>query len=138
RRWIEVITRETLERVPLFRGGDPLLLSQVSMALQPRVAWPGEAIVTQGEPGSEMFLICRGEAEVLDGDRVKAMLHDGDCFGEIALLMSAPRTATVRARSQCDLFVLNKTDFNQILRDQPQFAAAIKEVARSRYSCTIG
>src|SRR5262249_23833053 len=109
RRWFEVINREALERVPLFKGGDPLFLSQVSMALRPQTAAPGETIIRKGEPGSEMYLICRGDVEVLDGaGRVIAAMREGDCFGEVALLLSEPRTATVRARTLCDLFVLEK------------------------------
>src|SRR5262249_32694785 len=126
RRWFEVIDRETLERVPLFHGGDPLLLSQVSMALRPRAAAPGEVVVEKGEVGSEMYLICRGEVEVLDGaGRVLATLREGDCFGEVALLLSEPRNATVRAKTLCDLFVLEKADFSRILRDHHQFAHAM-------------
>ena len=134
RRWFEVINRETLERVPLFRGGDPLFLSQVGIAIRPRAASAGEVIIRKGEVGAEMFLICRGEVEVLDdsGD-VRAVLRDGDCFGEIALVLSQARAATVRAKTFCDLFVLNKSDFDRILQDHPQFTAAIEQIARQRY-----
>ena len=138
RRWYEVIDRETLERVPLFRGGDPLLLNQVSMALRPHAAAAGEVIINKGDPGAEMYLISRGEAEVLDGSgKVLATLREGDCFGEIALLLSERRTATVRARTACDLFVLDREDFVRILRDQPQFARAITEIARERYDKAV-
>ncbi len=134
RRWFEVVNRETLDRVPLFRGGDPLLLSQVGIALRPQAAKAGETLIRKGDVGEEMFLICRGEVEVLDDEgRVKATLRDGDFFGEIALVYSQPRTATVRAKTLCDLFVLNKYDFDRILKDHPQFAAAIKEKAAERY-----
>ena len=54
------------------------------------------------------------------------------------LLLSEPRTATVRAKTTCDLFVLDKADFSRILRDHPQFAHAIKKVARERYNKTVG
>ncbi|HKD36017.1 MAG TPA: cyclic nucleotide-binding domain-containing protein, partial [Pirellulales bacterium] len=139
RRWFEVINRETLERVPLFRGGDPLFLSQVGTTLRPLAATAGEAIIKRGEPGSEMYLICRGEVEVLDGGgKVLATLRDGDCFGEVALLLSEPRTATVRAKTPCDLFVLDKSDFGRILQDHLQFAQAIKQIALDRYNKTVG
>ncbi len=139
RRWFEVINRETLERVPLFRGGDPLFLSQVGTALHPRAASAGEIVIKKGEPGSEMYLICRGEVEVLDGaGKVLATLRDGDCFGEVALLLSEPRTATVRAKTACDLFVLDKSDFSRILQDHLQFAQAIKQIALERYNKTVG
>ncbi len=138
RRWFEAINREALERVPLFRGGDPLFLSQVSMALQPEATAPGETIIKEGETGSEMYLICRGEVEVVDkSGKVVATLREGDCFGEVALLLSEPRTATVRAKSQWDLFILDKTDFSRILRDHQQFAEAIKEIAHERYNKAV-
>ena len=120
--------------MPLFKGGDPLFLSQVSMALQPRARRPARRSSQKGEPGTEMYLICRGEVEVLDGaGKVQATLRDGDFFGEMALLLSEPRTATVRAKTICDLFVLEQADFSRILRDHPQFAEAIKEIAQARY-----
>jgi glucose-6-phosphate 1-dehydrogenase len=138
RRWFEIVTREGLERVPLFKGSDPLFLNQVSMALRPRTAAAGDVIVQKGEPGSDMYLIVRGEVEVLDGKgKVMATLRDGDCFGEVALLLSEPRTATVRAKTVCDLFVLEKADFCRILRDQQQFAHALEAIARERYNKVI-
>lgn len=138
RRWFEVIDRETLERVPLFRGGDPLMLNQVSMALRPQTAAPGEVIVTKGETGSDMYLLCRGEAEVVDDKgQVIGVLHEGGCFGEIALLLERPRTATVRAKTLCDLFVLEKADFLRILRENPGFSTAICQIAQERYDSVV-
>lgn len=134
RRWFEVVNRETLERVPLFRDGDPLLLNQVSMALRPRAFAAGDVIVHEGEPGEEMFVICRGELEALNAHgEVLRVMKEGDCFGEIALLLSEKRTATVRARTACDLFVLDRKHFGQILKEHEQFASAVRQVARSRY-----
>jgi glucose-6-phosphate 1-dehydrogenase len=138
RRWFEVVNRETLEQVPLFRGGDPLLLNQVSMALVPRAAAPGETIIHKGDTGTEMYLISRGEVEVLDGrGQVQRIFREGDCFGEVALLLSTPRTATVRARTPCDLFVLERADFSRILREHQQFARTIEEMARERYNMAV-
>ena len=51
--------------------------------------------------------------------------------------MSTPRTANVRAKTSCDLFVLDKADFSRILRDSPQFASAVQQVARERYNVTV-
>ena len=138
RRWFEVINRETLERVPLFSGADPVLLGQVSTLLRPRAVHAGATIVSLGEPGSDMFLISRGEVEVIDAaGQVVAVLHDGDYFGEIALLLALPRTATVRARTPCDMFVLERGAFSQILRDNEHFAKTIEAAARERYGKVV-
>jgi glucose-6-phosphate 1-dehydrogenase len=134
RRWYEVVTSESLQRVPLFRGAEALLLNQVVLALTPRAASPGEVIIKKGDIGTEMFVIVRGDVEVLDDDgHVRATLHPGDCFGEVALLFAEPRNATVRATSPCDLFVLEKGDFARILRDHTQLAEAVMQIARERY-----
>ena len=60
-------------------------------------------------------------------------LSDGEFFGEISLLLSQPRTASVRAATPCNLFVLHKADFDRVLKDHPQFAASLRETVRKRY-----
>jgi glucose-6-phosphate 1-dehydrogenase len=138
RQWFEIVTHETLDRVPLFKGSDPLLLSQVCMALEPRSAVAGEVIVKKGDPGTEMYLICRGEVEIIDGKgQVINTLREGDCFGEIALVLPQRRIATVRAKTPVNLFVLERTEFTRILREHPKFAQAIREVAQARYNATV-
>lgn len=135
RRWFEVVSPDLLKRVALFQDGDLLFLSQVIQALRPEMAEAGEMIIRKGEIGRSMYLLARGEVEVLDDSgQVLKVLKDGDFFGEVALLMSTPRVANVRARTSCDLFVLDKADFSRILHDHPQFAQGVMKVAKERYS----
>jgi CRP-like cAMP-binding protein len=138
RQWHEVVTEEVLKKVDLFKDGDMLFLSQVIMALRPKQAALGELIIKKGDMGKEMYLIVRGEVEVLDelGNVIKT-LKDGEIFGEIAILMSKPRTANVRAQTPCDFFVLEKADFNRILHDHQQFAEAICRIAQERYDLKL-
>ncbi len=78
-----------------------------------------------------MYFVCRGRAEVPgDGDKVLKTLNEGDYFGELALLFSKPRTASVRAVTPCDLFVLDQDDFNRVVEAHPEFAASLEEIAR--------
>lgn len=138
RSWFEVVTPEVLEKSPMFAGADPLLLNSVIMALHSCSAEAGETIIRIGDIAKEMYLISRGQVEVVDkAGKVIRTLKDGDFFGEVGLLMSTPRTATIKALTQCDLFVLKKADFSRILRDHPQFAETMITVAKERYDLAV-
>jgi glucose-6-phosphate 1-dehydrogenase len=136
--WFEVVTPEVLERAPLFQGADLLLLRTVIMALRARSAAAGDIIIQRGAPADQMYLLCQGEVEVLDaGGKVVSILNEGDFFGELALLVPGPRTATVRAKSACDLFELTRADFARIMRDHPHFAESMTKVAKERYQLAL-
>jgi CRP-like cAMP-binding protein len=138
RRWHEVVTEEVLRCVPLFKDGDRLFLEQVVMALDARQADAGEVVIKKGDIGRELYLVARGQVEVIgETGKVLKVLRDGDIFGEIAVLTSQPRTADVRAKTACDLFVLDKADFSRILRDNPHIAEAVKQIAKERYRINI-
>lgn len=138
RRWFEVVTPDVLARTTLFKGAEPLLLNTLITALCPKAAAPGEVIIKQGDLTKEMYLICRGEVEVIDGSgNVVKVLKDGDVFGETALIKSQPRTATIKAKTPCDFLVLGRNDFTRILREYPPFAEGIRKVAEERYNVCI-
>jgi glucose-6-phosphate 1-dehydrogenase len=134
RHWTEVINRSVLDRVPLFKGANDTLMHTLTLALTPASASAGEDIVRKDEVGKEMYFLSRGSVEVVDGaGKVVKTLGEGDFFGELALLCDQPRSATVRAKTPCDLFVLEQGDFNRALKEYPQFAESVNEVARTRY-----
>jgi glucose-6-phosphate 1-dehydrogenase len=135
RKWVEILNREALEKVPLFEGADAVLLASLIMALKPVVFQPGDVVIRKGEIGREFYLISRGEVEVMDGSgTLVATLGEGNFFGEISLLTSAPRNATVRAKSYCDFFVLDKSEFTRVLREHPRFLKSMMEIAQARYN----
>jgi glucose-6-phosphate 1-dehydrogenase len=134
RRWLEVVNRAVLEKVPLFQGASPVFLHALSLMLKPDVYAAGDVIVKKGDPGNEMFFIARGEVEVVgDGDRVVTTLATGNFFGEMSLLLSDQRSATVRAKSQCDVYILERGDFLKVLKDHPKIARSILEISKARY-----
>eukprot|EP00762_Andalucia_godoyi_P006368 ANDGO_05937.mRNA.1 Cyclic nucleotide-gated cation channel subunit A len=130
------LNREIIQKVPLFQGADPQFISTIVMSMRPRVSLPNSYIIKKGEVGKEMFFISRGEVEVVseDGAVVYARLKEGSFFGEIALVTSGKRTASVRAATYCDLFVLMKEDFDEVLADFPEQAKAILQAAEARYN----
>jgi voltage-gated potassium channel len=128
------LRRDFIERAPLFQGANHELVREMALQLRPVVFTPGDFIFRIGQYGQNMYFISRGTVEIIapDGQTVMTTLTDGQFFGELALLFSQPRTASVRAVDYCDLYTLDKDTFDHVLARYPEFAAHIKEVADER------
>ncbi len=79
----------------------------------------GSTIFKQGDKGETFYLVSKGLLSfwVRKGlvDKKVTELHPKDFFGETALISENPRSATVKTETECDLFLLNKADFREIL-----------------------
>src|SRR5262249_44727487 len=82
RKWLEVINRAVLERVPLFAGCSEVFLHGLALVLKPAVFAGGDTVFKRGEPSSQLYFVARGEVEVIDGGEVVAVLGEGSFFGE--------------------------------------------------------
>lgn len=82
-----------------------------------------------------MYFIKRGEVIAFSEKtgRVYRTMTAGMFFGEIALLYSSRRTASVKTQTYCELFVLYKDDFDQVLENYPRFWEKVKEIAEQRF-----
>jgi CRP-like cAMP-binding protein len=78
----------------------------------------GEAVVTEGEPGDAFYAVAHGQLTVDEDGRVVRTLHAGDHFGEVALMLDVPRTATVRAATATRLFRLGREGFAALMADE--------------------
>ena len=106
---------------------------------------PGDVICRQGSVGDELFVLGRGEVEIVleeseedeNHERILNFLHEGEYFGEISFLRRVPRTATVRARTQVELHILRRQDFDQMLQNlPPDVAAHLDRTAQERIDMT--
>lgn len=129
-----VMRQDLIKKVPFFANASELLLRDLVHSLKPRVYLPGSYIIKKGEQGSCMFIISHGEVEVVSGDgqRVYAILGEGSFVGEMAILLDEPRKANVKTKDYCDLYILEKSNFDVILLDHPDFAQYIKEITKER------
>lgn len=128
------LNREIIEKVPIFEAAGEDLIKDIIVNMEPVVFTPGDYIVRAGEVGFDMYFISRGRVDVMSADETAryATLTAGQFFGEIALLLSMPRTATIKATEYCDLYRLNKETFDRILTRYPDFMNNIRTTADAR------
>jgi hypothetical protein len=93
---------------------------------------PGSVICREGEPGDAFYVLLRGEARVSRSDTLLATLHDGECFGELALLDRGVRKATVTTHGECELARIRADDFNDLLEEAPSIARAMLGILARR------
>lgn len=104
-----------LRPVPIFRGlSKPALLEVARRAKEVKLP-AGTAIVEQGDAGDSVWIIERGNVEVIRDDRVVAHMGPGEYFGEISLIDGKPRSATVVAVDDVELLTVTASDFDSLL-----------------------
>ena len=96
----------------------------------------GRELAKQGQFGYEFFVIEEGQASVERDGEVIRELGPGDFFGEIALLRDVPRTATVTARTDAELFALERDDFIGAVTGHAASAEAADAVVSARLGAT--
>jgi voltage-gated potassium channel len=118
------LKKDLVEKFPLFQSMDKNFQFEIALRLKPVVAVPGEIIFKEGDSGNEMFFVVKGELSILkEGNDLLNILRDGDFFGEIALFKNIPRTATIRSETYCDLYSLDKENFDFVVKKYPDFAS---------------
>jgi trk/ktr system potassium uptake protein len=98
---------------------------------------PGETVFRQGEVGDAFYIVYKGSVTVrlkrmLFLSKTVATLSEGDFFGEIALVSSEPRTATIVAAGPTLLFTLISDDFQFVLSENPAAALEMKRISARR------
>lgn len=129
------INKSIIEKVPFLRGADRELLGDLMSELKPKVFVPGEKIFKVDEHGDTLYFIQHGSVDVVGRDgQMIATLGEGAFFGEMALISDRPRTATVKAGSFCDVYVLHREAFDRVTGAYPEFRHHIEEVMKERSS----
>jgi CRP-like cAMP-binding protein len=114
-------TVHELTRVGLLSGLPGEQLLQLATRLEREEIAPGEMVVREGEPGDRFYIVLSGILNVSqEGLGERRILRPGDAFGEVALAMGIPRTASVRAVTPAVVASCDQTAFDELLR--PLFA----------------
>ena len=123
---------DLLAKVPFFQGLPPEEFQRIVPLLRHRTYLANEIIVRQGALDTSMFLIGRGVVRVIVsrekvGEMPVATLLAGDFFGEMAALTANPRTATVKAVTDCSMYVMRAEDLQAVATLCPVLHDALEQ-----------
>jgi CRP-like cAMP-binding protein len=127
----------SLRQVPDFAGLDEAVLLQVVGASADLLWRQGETIFSPGEPADALYVIRYGRVRIADdGDgadgRDVAELGPGEYFGEQALLLHTTHTRRAEAVEDCELMVVSRAGFEQLLDAEPAVADEFRETLERR------
>ena len=93
----------------------------------------GERLVSEGDYAYEFFVVEHGQAEVtVEGERV-GELGPGDFFGEVGLMLTGRRTASVNAVSPMKLVTMFDKSFRTVEQQHPEVASRLREAVKERF-----
>jgi CRP/FNR family cyclic AMP-dependent transcriptional regulator len=129
---IRVMDSKRLEGIGFFSGLSKKELGKLAQWADEVSVSAGHALATEGQFAHEFFVIEKGSAEVTqDGERI-AELGPGEFFGEIGLLETERRTASVVAITPMELIVMFQREFKQMEQEMPAVADRIRTAIRAR------
>ncbi|MBI2438383.1 MAG: mechanosensitive ion channel [Lentisphaerae bacterium] len=126
-----------LARLELFAGASPEALEHlVRFGLSHTIA-PGQMVVQDQEPGDSMFFILDGDFNVIKNQRISAVLHKGDFFGEMSLLTGEKRAARVEAATGGTLLEIERSAFKIIVATEPAIMRQIEAIFAQRAAANV-
>jgi MFS family permease len=124
-----------VEGVPMFAPLSLAAKERIASLLVPTSADPGEVVIRAGDVGDRFYIVGHGALEVETAER-RSAIGEGGFFGEIALLRDVPRTATVRAVAESQLYALHRHDFLAAVTGHSAARAEAYAVASARLAAS--
>jgi CRP-like cAMP-binding protein len=127
---------ERLKDLPLFAELDDAERAEVAACARELAVEAGTTLATEGEHAYELFVIESGEAEVRKRGKVIRSMGPGEAFGEIGLLATGTRTASIEAKTPMKLVAIFSREFKQIEARMPKIAEELRASMRERVART--
>ena len=110
-----------LKDVELFKSLPDSTLNELSEQCQTVVLQPGETLFKEGDPGHHMYVVLDGHLTIFKQGQEISQITSGHVFGEMAIIESKNRSATVQAVTQTTLMEITKPQFDSLLASNDQF-----------------
>jgi CRP-like cAMP-binding protein len=99
----------------------------------PARAYPaGAPLFAAGDPGDVMYVVKTGEVDILVGEQIVETVGPNGIFGEMALIDNESRSASARARTDCQLVTINPKQFLFMVHETPYFAIEVMRTMSQR------
>jgi CRP-like cAMP-binding protein len=121
-----------LTSIDLFRGLPGEELATIAEIAEEQPFAAGDPVFAEGEPGDALYLLVEGAVKVHRGGEQLAQLGARDVFGEMAVLDSQPRSASVTVLKDAVLLKIGRDDFRDILQERPEIGMGIIQVLSRR------
>jgi cAMP-dependent protein kinase regulator len=121
-----------LPHSPLLSDLDPRDLGQLLPLLSVQTLAPNKEVIEQGSQGTSLYIVARGVAEVTKDGVHLAYLRSGAFFGEMALLTSSPRAASVVAHGPLTVLELSREALGELAAASPSVATVLADYTRER------
>lgn len=108
------------------------ILNMVQNVGTPRTYQPGENVFIEGTPGTTMYVVLDGNIEICVGGKSLEVAGRGAIIGEMALIDSSTRSATVVAKDHCVLAQVNQSQFLSLMEKTPSFGLSVMKTLVSR------
>jgi CRP-like cAMP-binding protein len=92
----------------------------------------GQVIFEEGESGKLLYIVKKGEVEIIKNGRAIDLVTEGGIFGEMALIDMSPRSATARARTDCTVILLDEYNFIFLVQHAPYFSLLVMKTMAER------
>src|SRR5262245_34546517 len=123
---------EDVVAVPLFQALANDQLRELASWFQTQDVSEDTTLVGEGAPGYMFFVLANGTAAVTSQGQNVATLGPGDFFGEMAILGTGRRAATVTSTSPARLLVMFGTEFRRLEAEHPEIATRIVDAVEQR------
>ncbi len=132
-----MLSSEFLSYVPIFSDLPSGTLTMIEKIGSKKMYNKNDVVLLEEEAGTALFVIVKGKVKVArssnDGREViLTILSDSDFFGEMAILDGLTRSATVTALEESELFLIQRNDFLNLLREFPEISITLLQELTKR------